>query len=731
MTISTYNPRVLIPHADLVNPIEIGVQVLVNSHVKVYADNTLLNIGTHYTLSGIGNPDGFSVHIVDPQQLAPSKWVVLIDPPIDQGSDLSVGGLFGTAYENGLDELTRRMLAMDDRIRRSYAVSVSADYPAPGAPLGGFGMTASTYDPTNKAADAFDSANHAYADTITSLGTSTTQTAIDKMTVRGAGFPTVAALLADTTLDYSAGAGKIAHITGEIVSAGGFRYQVAASGASDHHVTTAGGAKLYVLPDATGVNLLAFGASTAAASNDAYLTAAVAATNGPIHVPYAAGTYAFTALSAAVRKRLFGFGKITVAGVATPISTSPWINNASANQSVYNEDWQPSQWSTTGGSLWNGSNAARLVRTGGYPSYGADLVDVAVDAQITGPNFDIARTQWISAKNMANGIVFAGWSGANGPRRGAAGHAMTGGSIVSHVFNTGNIWGYVPLRETLLNTVPFYAGWKAGADPVPSRYGSDAEWTVAVITIAAPGVVTVTGHDFVENLAMEFFPGTGTLPGGITAGSVYYAKNISGDTFQLSSVRGGAAITTTGTFSAGVVVHPSYPGHFGGIITQTVHGHQWHIGLGNMPDSIVHGGRVLNLRGGSSATDRPDFGIRFSDHLGQGINLANATISGNAVTLGDGQKIGWATGAIINSPSGGDVSITSAAGSTSRVRIYGNNSSAALFVGGWNGTATIMGFHGASPIAKPSLPVAATDPATTQALVNSIRAALINYGLTA
>ena len=62
----------------------------------------------------------------------------------------------------------------------------------------------------------------------------------------------VAAVLADTDLVYSG--------SGTVVSAGdyvrtkaeGFSYEVAASGASDHHLTTAGGVKLYVMPGADG-----------------------------------------------------------------------------------------------------------------------------------------------------------------------------------------------------------------------------------------------------------------------------------------------------------------------------------------------------------------------------------------------------------------------------------------------------------------------------------------------
>lgn len=42
-----------------------------------------------------------------------------------------------------------------------------------------------------------------------------------------------------------------------------------------------------------------------------------------------------------------------------------------------------------------------------------------------------------------------------------------------------------------------------------------------------------------------------------------------------------------------------------------------------------------------------------------------------------------------------------------------------------------VGFNGTAPVAKPTLPAAAADAATTQALANAIRTALINYGLAA
>ncbi|MGX9144969.1 tail fiber domain-containing protein [Mesorhizobium sp. 128a] len=73
-------------------------------------------------------------------------------------------------------------------------------------------------------------------------------------------FATVASLLADTVLSYTAGGGHVVVGTGDIIQARGFRYKVAASGASNHDLTTAGGIKLYVQEAVTGYDVRSFGA---------------------------------------------------------------------------------------------------------------------------------------------------------------------------------------------------------------------------------------------------------------------------------------------------------------------------------------------------------------------------------------------------------------------------------------------------------------------------------------
>lgn len=72
--------------------------------------------------------------------------------------------------------------------------------------------------------------------------------------VGGTKYPkSVSVLLADASLTYTAG-GPNSVASGDIIRTRqeGFAYQVAASGATDQHVTTAGGVKLYLLPSADG-----------------------------------------------------------------------------------------------------------------------------------------------------------------------------------------------------------------------------------------------------------------------------------------------------------------------------------------------------------------------------------------------------------------------------------------------------------------------------------------------
>lgn len=69
----------------------------------------------------------------------------------------------------------------------------------------------------------------------------------------------------------------------------------------------------------------------------------------------------------------------------------------------------------------------------------------------------------------------------------------------------------------------------------------------ATITTASPGVVTVSNAPI--NGTTVSFTTTGTLPTGITAGTLYYVVNRTSTTFQVSSTYGGSGINTSGSQS--------------------------------------------------------------------------------------------------------------------------------------------------------------------------------------
>jgi len=70
----------------------------------------------------------------------------------------------------------------------------------------------------------------------------------------------------------------------------------------------------------------------------------------------------------------------------------------------------------------------------------------------------------------------------------------------------------------------------------------------ATITIATPGVITSASHGYLANDPVILVT-TGALPTGLVAGTVYFVRNPTTNTFELSATTGGASISTTGTQS--------------------------------------------------------------------------------------------------------------------------------------------------------------------------------------
>lgn len=88
----------------------------------------------------------------------------------------------------------------------------------------------------------------------------------------------------------------------------------------------------------------------------------------------------------------------------------------------------------------------------------------------------------------------------------------------------------------------------SGAWQLIEPNGSVVAEKAFTITIASPGVVTSTGHGYVNDTPV-LLTTTGALPTGLTVGTTYYVRNSAANTFELSATAGGASINTTGTQS--------------------------------------------------------------------------------------------------------------------------------------------------------------------------------------
>jgi hypothetical protein len=96
-----------------------------------------------------------------------------------------------------------------------------------------------------------------------------------------------------------------------------------------------------------------------------------------------------------------------------------------------------------------------------------------------------------------------------------------------------------------LKTQLVTAGWTNLAYATGQGPGNVGTVTV---TIASPGVFTFNSHGFLANDRV-ILQTTGALPTGLSVNTVYFVRNPTTNTFELSTTSGGASINTTGTQS--------------------------------------------------------------------------------------------------------------------------------------------------------------------------------------
>lgn len=163
-------------------------------------------------------------------------------------------------------------------------------------------------------------------------------------------------------------------------------------------------------------------------------------------------------------------------------------------------------------------------------SYSVD-VGVTANASDTG-NGGTVTAQYQLAPGPAVTVPLTGW-GAGGWGLGTYGNGVAATDAL-------RLWSQSNFGEDLIygprGGKMYY--WNASQGYTPSAF---------TVTIASPAVVTFSTT--VANGEAVMFTTTGTLPTGLSAGTVYYVTNVVGSTANLSATYGGALIDTTGTQS--------------------------------------------------------------------------------------------------------------------------------------------------------------------------------------
>lgn len=122
----------------------------------------------------------------------------------------------------------------------------------------------------------------------------------------------------------------------------------------------------------------------------------------------------------------------------------------------------------------------------------------------------------------SNTVTLAG--AANFPQNtGVSSNVATYWGLGTNTSGAGNLWFSGPICANAATPLPF------------------------TCTNASPGVFTSHAHGYAANQPLLFWAATGTLPTGITAGTIYYviSTGLTTDAFEVSTSVGGSAVNTS------------------------------------------------------------------------------------------------------------------------------------------------------------------------------------------
>lgn len=516
------------------------------------------------------------------------------------------------------------------------------------------------------------------------------------------------------------------------------------------------------------VSVLDFGAVGDGTTNDTTAFSNAVATGKPVFVPQASSFYSLTSLTAAQQKMLFGPGVVKVSGTQVQIPSEPFVDAATANIRVINQDLQPSQWQTSQGSLFNGAINIQAKRTGGFGSYGLSLTEYVVSDSLPSGEFDSATTTWLTGQNLTGGALFGAWCGANTPSASLS-QTFSSGSAIGLEVNVGNRWSDFGLQDDVGGT-RYTVGIQVVPDVLPAPDGATAaiypgtfgvqigksinshKWHTGLVvsenSIAPSGrVMNIIGGSSSGNAAAVLLRASGHINAGIDVSGT----TMTGNAFVAGSCDN--ALYSAGTMSRGI--------DFG---SATITNAAIRVGTASTAlagtGTFTHGVSFANataMSGTAFLAGSCGSALLSAGTMTRGIDFSAATISQQAMLLNNSQVIQWNGGGGLNGGSDGGFGISVL--NAGEVVFYANNYGVVTFRAGHSSNAATLGFFGATAIVRPAsanqaaltnstggtrdgtlAAIGATNTADRSAdinnnftdlhvLVDEIRTALVNLGL--
>lgn len=535
-------------------------RILDEDHIAVYLSGVLQTITTHYTVTGVGNSGGGNIVFVTPPVTGTLNVVFLRNVPITQETDYVENDPFpAAAHEDALDKLTMLLQQTDEMHSRMPSFAITSQtrditFPEPSADEL-IGWNAAGDDLENKTvvsltaigiSDSLQLGGLIIGDAGTeeagiNIGGVTYESTFKVSDINGTNYAQTILHRHSTTLEpLIVGARSNSNTNSHTdLTAGQNAFSIYGTGWAGSNYKIFG--SLAIGADSTGTisNTSAPGRWTFAVTPDGSTTPVTALTiknNKTVALAGPIDTALATVASHATTADIWGAAGNLIDWTGTATTTAfPNAPQAGAERTLV----------CAGAAVFTaGANMLIDGVTSGN-NFTAEAGDKVIVRAVSTTQFRLTPQPYVV---VAQATAEAGtdtmprlWTA----ERVAQAIAALVPAASGEAIGSQKAWPGIELPDA---TWDWCDGGTLSRATYATLFGKLMKEATVTMTIASPCVLTWTSNVLRNNHPIKFST-TGALPTGLVAGTTYYLKSKSGDTFQLAATPGGTSINTSGSQS--------------------------------------------------------------------------------------------------------------------------------------------------------------------------------------